>query len=80
MTRPIIRPEDVTRYALKEDRDYDILERIYSLETLSLAPEDAHIAQLIRTQLDHDWRTPLLAELDRLIARYGTDPNLKSQI
>lgn len=78
MPHIIPRPEDAAQYLLKEERDYDILERIYALELMPLAPEDARVVALIRTQLEHDWRTPLLTELDQLIARYHADPNLKS--
>lgn len=78
MPRITSHPEDAARYLLKEERDYDILERIYALETQSLSATDAHLVQLIRTQLETDWRTPLLAELNRLLTSYGV--NLKSQI
>lgn len=78
MNHADVRSEDAARYLLKEERDYDILERIYALEAQPLSAIDAHLVRLIRSQLEADWRTPLLAELDRLLGQYHVDP--KSEI
>lgn len=73
-----VTPEEQQRYVFATDRDYEILAKCRALEAKRLSEADAHIVQLIRTQLETDWRTPLLAELDRLLERYGS--NLRFEI
>ncbi len=65
-----VNAKDKKRYALKEIRDYKILEKIYKLEKFKLTREDKKILNLIRTQLEHDWRKPLIKLLDELIKKY----------
>ncbi len=74
-----ITTEEQERYVIATERDLDILGAVQQLEQCALSDCDARIVALIRTQLEHDWRTLLLAELDRLMEQYGLDRNLKSQ-
>ena len=62
--------KDKKRYVLKEDRDYQILGQIYKLEKRKLSAEDKIMVKLARTQLEHDWRKPLLKILDQLVKKY----------
>lgn len=62
--------KDKKRYVLKEDRDYQILGEIYKLEKCKLSAEDKRMVELIRTQLEYDWRKPLLKTLDQLVKKY----------
>jgi len=70
MKRFQIKPEDNKKYLLLENRDYEILEKIYKLENKALSPEDKKIVSFLRTQLEKDWRTPLVKFLDKLLKRY----------
>lgn len=62
--------KDKKRYVLGEKRDYKILETIYKLEKKEISAEDKKILNLIRTQLKHDWRKPLIKFLDGLAKKY----------
>jgi hypothetical protein len=66
-----IKAEDKKRYVLGEKRDYKILEDIYKLEKYKLSPEDKKTLKLIRTQLEPDWRKPLIQLLNGLLKKYG---------
>ena len=65
-----INTKDKKRYVLGEERDYKILEQIYKLEKCKLTPEDKNILKFARTQLEHDWRKPLIKFLDKLTEKY----------
>jgi ATP phosphoribosyltransferase regulatory subunit HisZ len=68
-----IKAKDKKRYPLKEAGDYKILEKIYELEKCKLSLGDKKILNLVRTQLENDWRKPLLKFLDSLAKRYYDD-------
>ncbi|MBI4434939.1 hypothetical protein HY635_03980 [Candidatus Uhrbacteria bacterium] len=72
--------EEREQYVIATERDLDILDKVKRLDRCTLSEDDARIVALIRTQLEHDWRTPLLAELNRLMGHYDLDRTLKSQI
>lgn len=65
-----IEPKDKKRYVLGEKRDYKILEKIYKLEKYRLNSEDKKSLKLVRTQLERDWRKPLINFLDKLLKKY----------
>lgn len=65
-----IKAEDKKRYVLGEGRDYKILKKIYKLEKRKLTPGDKRILNLIRTQLERDWRKSLIKFLDGLAKKY----------
>ncbi|MDP2944675.1 MAG: hypothetical protein Q8N57_03895 [bacterium] len=65
-----INERDKKRYVLSEERDYIILKKIYQLEKYKLSITKKGILNLIRTQLEHDWRKPLIKFLDGMIKKY----------
>jgi hypothetical protein len=65
-----VRPEDKKKYLLLKDQDYEILEKIYKLEKKELSFEDKKMVKFLRTQLERDWRTPLVKFLDQLLKKY----------
>src|SRR3989338_3369945 len=58
------------KYVLPTDIDYQILEKIKLLEKKNLKKEDAVFVKFIRSQLEREWRKPLLKMLDRLLSKY----------
>lgn len=65
-----VREKDKKEYVLSTNSDYEILEKIYRLEEERLSGRDKKLVRLIRTQLRHDWRNPLIKELNKLLERY----------
>lgn len=59
-----------TKYVMSTDEDYEILDKIKQLEKLMLKKEDRYFIKFLRTQLEHDWRKPILAELNKLLRKY----------
>src|SRR3989344_276085 len=51
--------EDLEKYVLSVDEDWEILSKIYELESKNLSTMDREIISFIRSQLEHDWRKPL---------------------
>ena len=65
-----IKAKDKKRYVFAEEQDYQILAEIYELEKCKLSPGDTKVINLIRTQLERDWRKPLLKFLYGLSKKY----------
>ena len=65
-----IKPLDRKRYILSTDQDYEILGRIYQLEKIKLSEKDKSLVKLVRTQLEHHWRAPILKFLNELLKKY----------
>lgn len=65
-----IKAKDKKRYIMSTDEDYIILGKIYQLERKRLSATDKRMVNFIRTQLEHDWRLPLIKHLDKLIKKY----------
>ena len=65
-----VKAKDKKEYVLSTNSDYEILEKIYRLEKERLSEKDKKLVRLIRTQLRHDWRSPLINELNQLLKRY----------
>lgn len=65
-----IKPKDRKKYILSTDEDYEILGKIYELEQKKLSDKDRALVKLIRTQLEHHWRTPILKFLNSLLKKY----------
>ena len=65
-----VKSGDSKKYILSTDQDYIILGKIYELEGRKLSKNDKILIKLIRTQLEHHWRTPILRFLDRLLKKY----------
>ena len=58
-------------YVLKEERDFEILQKCKALQEKNLDTCDARVICLIKTQLEDDWRTPLLKELKKTEKKYS---------
>jgi len=65
-----INKKDKKRYVLAEERDYIILGKIYQLEKCKLSLAEKKIINLVRTQLERDWRKPLIEFLDGMAKKY----------
>jgi len=63
----IITALDRKKYLLLEKRDLIILKKIKLLEQKKLGKRDRDVLKLIKTQLEKDWRKPLINYLNKLI-------------
>jgi hypothetical protein len=66
----LVSPEEKGKYILSTDTDYKILGKIHRLEKLKLQKEDRKIVKFIRSQLELEWRCPLVRFLDKLLRKY----------
>jgi len=57
-------------YKLPTKADHEILAKCEKLEGLSLKDEDRILVAFIKTQLEDDWREPLLERLDQMLQKY----------
>ncbi len=57
---------DKKKYALVTKLDSKILIKIKKLEKKKLNKEDKRMLKFIKTQLEYDWRKPLIKELDKI--------------
>ena len=62
--------EDLEKYVLSVDEDWEILSKIYELESKNLSAQDRELIKFIRSQLEHDWRKPLMEKLNNLLDHY----------
>ena len=58
------------KYILKTKRDLKILNLCKKLEKAKLSKSDKNLIVLIKTQLERDWRIPLLKELKKILIKY----------
>ena len=58
------------KYVLSDKKDLIILQKIKFLEKKKLCKEDKETLKLIRTQLEKNWRTPLIKYLNKLSKKY----------
>lgn len=65
-----ITPKEKRKYVLSTDKDHEILNKIHQLERLKLSLEDKKLIRFIRTQLELDWRSPIIKLLDSLLKKY----------
>jgi hypothetical protein len=61
---------DRKKYPLPEKRDIIILKKVKLLEKMELNKTDRDILRLIKTQLEDDWRKPLIVCLNKLLRKY----------
>jgi hypothetical protein len=54
------------KYALVKEIDSEILVRIKKLEKKKLNKEDKRMLKFIKTQLEYDWRKPLIKKLEKI--------------
>lgn len=65
-----ITPAEKKKYVLSTDADFEILAKCKQLEKLKLTKEDRYFVEFLKTQLEDDWRKPLLKTLNRLLKKY----------
>ena len=58
------------KYVLSTDEDYEILAKIEKLEKMELTKEEKFLLKLLKSQLEHDWRRPLIKFLDKMLKKY----------
>jgi len=58
---------DGKEYLLPKKRDLIILKKIKLLEEKKLGERDREVLKLIKTQLEEDWRKPIINYLNKLI-------------
>ncbi|MBI4058960.1 hypothetical protein HY404_01835 [Candidatus Microgenomates bacterium] len=58
-------------YVLPNEEDYEILSLVKTLESRKLPENDREIVELIKTQLEAEWRQPLLDKLKQLLQKYS---------
>lgn len=59
------------KYVMSTDEDFEIISKVKQLEKLNLKKEDKTLVKLIRTQLEHDWRKPVIRTLNRMLQKYS---------
>ena len=62
--------KDKKKYSLTDKDDLVILQQIYRLEKKRLSVEDKKLVKFIRTQLEPEWRVPIIKFLDKLLKKY----------
>ena len=63
--------QEKKRYVLRTHADLEILAECKILGKLRLAKHDKEIVKLIKTQLQQEWRKPLLQQLNKLLKNYA---------
>ena len=58
------------KYVLSKDTDFEILAKCKQLEKIKLTKEDKFLVKFLKTQLEADWRKPLLKRLNQLLKKY----------
>ena len=66
---PIIKPYR-NKYVLKTKRDLEILNLCKNTLKFNLSKTDRDLINLIKTQLENDWRKYLLIKLNKLSKKY----------
>ncbi len=62
--------KEKNRYVLSEERDFEILSGCNELQQQKLSKNNREFINLIKSQLEEDWRTPLLAKLKQIEKKY----------
>lgn len=65
-----ITEQEERKYLLPLEEDYKILSIVKGLEKRNLSSSDMEIVELIKTQLEDDWRGRLLDKLNDLQQKY----------
>lgn len=74
----MVSDEEKERYLLPDKRDLEILELIHDLEKQELSDYEKFLVLWTRSQLQRDWRTPLLQILK--ILRENLDESSEERI
>lgn len=70
MEKFLIKPRDKKKLRMDEKRDYQILKKVYQLEKRKLTREQKELVTFLKTQLEDDWRAPLIKYLNKLLKRF----------
>lgn len=62
--------QDRKKYVLKDSRDWEILKKCRFLQKKKLKKADAALVKFILSQLEDDWRKPLLVFTNKLVRKY----------
>ena len=65
------------KYVLSTEMDFEILQQCKNLEKLKLKEEDGILVKHFKSQLEYDWRKPLLKTLKKLSKKYRKNPGFK---
>lgn len=65
-----VKNQDKKKLVLGEKRDYQILRIIYKLEKMKLDKEQKALVKFLKSQLEDDWRKPLLAYVNKLSKKF----------
>lgn len=55
------------KYVMSVDADFEILAKCGQLEKTKLAKQEKELVKLIKSQLENDWRKPLMRKLNQLL-------------
>ena len=66
MNKIIITKADLKKYALVKEKDIQILKQIKQLEQKNLDKVDLRMLKFIKSQLERDWRKPLIGEIKKI--------------
>ena len=66
-----VTPLEKKKYVLSKEADFEILAKCKKLEKLKLLEKDRFLIKFIKTQLEADWRKPLLKELNHIYKKYN---------
>jgi len=61
-----ITPADRKKYAFVKEIDKEIILKIKKLERKKLSKEDKKMLKFIKSQMEFDWRKPLIKELEKI--------------
>ena len=62
--------DELSKYVMSVDRDFEILKKVKQLEGLKLNQQERFITKFIRTQLEYDWRKWVIKELNKILKKY----------
>lgn len=59
------------KYVMSTDRDFEILAKIHQIEkNKRISKKEKDLLRFIKTQLELDWRTPILKTLNKILEKY----------
>ncbi len=67
---PLTKTEE-RKYLMLTERDYEILGKIKELERMKLTKEEKSFVKFTRTQLEKNWRKPLIEALDKILKKHN---------
>ncbi|MFH1359281.1 MAG: hypothetical protein ABIH37_05310 [archaeon] len=66
-----ISKKELKKYPLPLPEDFKIIKMIKKLKNKNLSKHDKEIVSIISSQLELDWRTPLIKYLNKLLKKYS---------